>query len=105
VRDATAPLDNLLRNWAYMVMASLAWSLKAGAALLLPTEGCWKNKHSRKKQQLLRMEFNTFCQAWINLPAQIIRTSRRIVYRLLSWNHWQALFFRLLDALQTPLRC
>jgi hypothetical protein len=105
VRAATAPLDNILSNWAYMVMASLAWSLKAWAALLLPTDGRWKEKHTREKQRLLRMEFSTFCQAWINLPAQIIRTSRRIIYRLLSWNPWQATFFRLLDVLQTPLRC
>ena len=30
VRSLTAPVDNLLSNWAYMVMGSLAWSLKAG---------------------------------------------------------------------------
>jgi len=29
VRSLTAPVDNLVSNWAYMVMASLAWSLKA----------------------------------------------------------------------------
>ncbi len=39
VRSLTAPVDNLLSNWAYMVMASLAWSLKAWAALLLPEQG------------------------------------------------------------------
>ena len=31
VRGLTAPVDNLLSNWAYMVMASLAWTLKAWA--------------------------------------------------------------------------
>jgi hypothetical protein len=30
------PVDNLVSNWAYMVMASLAWTLKAWFALLLP---------------------------------------------------------------------
>ncbi len=29
VHALTAPVDNLVSNWAYMVMASLAWSLKA----------------------------------------------------------------------------
>ena len=29
VRALTAPVDDLVSNWAYMVMASLAWSLKA----------------------------------------------------------------------------
>ncbi len=105
VRSLTAPVDNLVSNWAYMVMASLAWSLKAWAALLLPEEGRWKEKHKEEKRRLLTMDFATFRNAWINVPAQIIRTSRRIVYRFLSWNPWQAAFFRLLDVLNQPLRC
>ena len=105
VRSLTAPVDNLVSNWAYMVMASLAWSLKAWAALLLPEEGRWKEKHKEEKRRLLTMDFATFRNAWINVPARIIRTSRRIVYRFLSWNPWQAAFFRLLDVLNKPLRC
>jgi hypothetical protein len=105
VRSLTAPLDNLLSNWAYMVMTSLAWSLKAWAALLLPERGRAKEKHRAEKQRLLRMDFATFRNAWINVPAQIVRTSRRIVYRLLSWNPWQEAFFRLWDVLSRPLRC
>jgi hypothetical protein len=57
------------------------------------------------KQALLRMEFATFRQALVNLPAQIVRGGRRIVYRLLSWNPWQETMFRLLDRLALPLRC
>jgi len=57
------------------------------------------------KQALLRMEFATFRQALINVPAQIVRGGRRIVYRLLSWNPWQETMFRLLDQLALPLRC
>jgi len=105
VRSLTAPLDNLVSNWAYMVMASLAWSLKAWSALLLPERGRSKEKHKEEKQRLLRMDFSTFRNAWMNVPAQIIRTSRRIVYRFLSWNPWQSAFFRLLDVLNQPLRC
>lgn len=105
VRSLTAPLDNLQSNWAYMVMASLAWSLKAWSALLVPERGRWKEKRRREKRRLLRMDFSTFRNAWINMPAQIVRTSRRIVYRFLSWNPWQSAFFRLLDALSVPLRC
>jgi hypothetical protein len=100
-----APVDSLESNGAYMVMASLAWSLKAWAALLLPEEGRWKEKHAQEKRTLLRMEFATFRRAFLNIPAQIIRTSRRIIFRLLSWNPWQPVFFRLLDQLQRPLRC
>ncbi len=105
VRALTAPVDNLLSNWAYMVMAALAWSLKAWAALLLPERGRHAEERREEKQTLLRMDFATFRQAMINVPAQIVRTSRRIIYRSLSWNRWQPVFFRLLDRLALPLRC
>ena len=39
VHALTTPVDDLVSNWAYMVMASLAWSLKARAALLVPVGG------------------------------------------------------------------
>lgn len=105
VKALAMPVDNLLSNWAYMVMASLAWTLKAWAALLLPENGRWAKKHREEKQTLLRMEFPTFLQAFIHLPVQIVRAGRRIVYRLLSWNPWQHVFFRLLDQLRLPMRC
>ena len=105
VRSLTAPVDNLLSNWAYMVMGSLAWNLKAWAALMLPEGGRWQNRHREEKRQLLRMDFSTFRHAMMNLPAQILSAGRRIVYRLLAWNPWQHVFFRLLDQLRQPLRC
>ena len=88
------PADNLVSNWAYMVMASLAWTLKAWFALLLPQDGRWKQKHNRQKQWVLRMEFKRFRQAFIQLPCQIVRTGRKIIYRLLGWNGWLGVFFR-----------
>ena len=105
VRSLSAPVDSLLSNWAYMVMASLAWSLKAWAALLLPEAGRWKEKRQEEKRTLLRMDFATFRRALLNVPAQIVRTGRKIIYRLLAWNPWQPVFFRLLDQLRQPLRC
>jgi hypothetical protein len=105
VRSLTAPVDTLLGNWAYMVMAGLAWSLKAWAALLLPETGRRQEQHREEKRTLLRMDFVTFRNAIMNMPAQIVRGGRRIVYRLLSWNPWQQAFFRLLDQLDMPLRC
>jgi hypothetical protein len=105
VRSLTAPVDSLLSNWAYMVMASLAWSLKAWSALILPEEGRWQEKHREEKYKLLRMEFATFRQAMMNIPAQIVRTAGKIIYRLLAWNPWQHVFFRLLDQLNRPLHC
>jgi hypothetical protein len=104
VRSLTAPVDSLLSNWAYMVMASLAWSLKAWSALILPEDGRWQEKHREEKLKLLRMEFSTFRQAMMNIPAQIVRTGRKIVCRLLAWNPRQHVFFRLLDQLNQPLQ-
>lgn len=95
----TAPVDGLVSNAAYMTMAGLAWSLKIWMALLLPENGRWAEKHAKEKQKLLRMNLSTFRKAFIDAPAQIVRSGRRIVYRLLSWNAWQPVFFRLLDQL------
>ncbi len=38
VRALHAPVNTLVANWAYMVMAALAWSIKAWCALLLPVQ-------------------------------------------------------------------
>ncbi|MHC4675482.1 MAG: IS1380 family transposase [Planctomycetota bacterium] len=100
-----APVDNLLSNWAYMVMASLAWTLKAWFALSLPEKGRWAIKHSSEKRAVLKMEFKTFLNAFMRVPCQIIRAGRRIIYRLLAWNPWQHVFLRGVDALRCPLRC
>jgi hypothetical protein len=106
VRAMQAPVDNLTSNWAYMVMASLAWTLKAWFALSLPAAaGRWAAKHAAQKRQLLRMEFKTFLNAIVNVPCQIVRAGRRIVYRLLAWNPWQEVFVRGVDALRCPLQC
>jgi hypothetical protein len=105
VHALTAPLDNLESNWAYMVIATLAWNLKAWSALLLPISNRWKDRHTEEKSTLLRMDFSTFRHAMIHIPAQIVRKGRKLVYRLLGWNHWQSVFFRLLDRFRQPLRC
>jgi hypothetical protein len=105
VHALTAPLDNQTSNWAYMVMASLAWSLKAWSALLVPVHGRWKEKHETEKNSLLKMDFVTFRNAMIAIPAQIIRSAGKIIYRLLAWNPWQPVFFRLVEQLRKPMRC
>ena len=100
-RALQAPVDNLESNWAYMVMTGLAWDLKAWFALMLP-EGVGRHRESYRadKRWLLGLEFKTFVQAFVQMPCQIVRTGRRIVYRLLSWNPYQRIFFRLVDALR-----
>jgi hypothetical protein len=105
VKAMRMPVDNLVSNWAYMVMTSLAWTLKAWFGLLLPERGRWKEKYRTEKQAVLKMEFKKFRNAFIQLPCQIIKTGRKIVYRLLSWNRWLVVFFRGLKMLRYPLRC
>ncbi len=105
VRALNMPVDNLVSNWAYMVMASLAWTLKAWFALALPVKGRWTEKHSKEKTDVLRMEFKKFLLAFMRLPAQLVRTGRRIVFRLLSWNPYQHVFIRAVEALDQPLTC
>ena len=105
VRAMALPVDTLLSNGAYMVMAALAWTLKAWFALLLPVSGRWAARHAAEKAVVLRMEFKAFLQAFLLIPAQVVRTSRRIVFRLLAWNPWQAVFLRGVDRLRGPLRC
>jgi hypothetical protein len=106
VKSMGNPLDNLHSNWAYMVMASLAWTLKAWCALLLPAPaGRWQERYESQRQSILKMEFRGFVNALMRLPCQIVRTGRRIVYRLLSWNPWMGALLRLAESMRHPLRC
>jgi len=107
------PTGDLVSNWAYMVMASLAWTLKAWFALELPETGRWAEKYPSQKQSLLTMECKKFLNVLMRLPCQVVRTGRRIVYRLLSWNPWQEVLLRGVERLRRravgvvhyPLRC
>ena len=105
VKALDMPVDNRVSNGAYMVMGALAWTLKAWFALSLPEQGRWADKHRSEKQSVLKMEFKRFRHAFIELPCQIIRQARRVVYRLLAWNPWQSVFLRGVDALHHPMRC
>lgn len=98
VRALRAPLNTLEANWAYMVMASLAWSIKAWVALLLPTTPSWRERHQAEQMRVLRMDFRTFVQSFVLVPAQILLRGRQLVVRLLAWRPELPVFFRLLDA-------
>jgi hypothetical protein len=74
------PVNDLVSNWAYMVMAALAWNLKAWYGLLVPQR--------ERGLELVRMEFRRFLHAILLIPAQIIRGGRRILYRILGYNSW-----------------
>ena len=100
-----APVDALTSNGAYMVMTALAWNLKAWWALMLPEPpGRWHERHAAQKHWVLTMEFRTFLNAFVLLPCQIVKTGRKLVYRLLSWNPHLPIFVRLIKGLH-QLRC
>jgi len=98
-RALHAPLNTLNANWAYMVIASLAWTLKAWFALLLPVAPRWREQHEHDRQLVLHMEFRSFLQQLILVPAQIIHSGRCLIYRLLAWRPHLPILLRLLDAL------
>jgi hypothetical protein len=99
VRALHAPVNTLVANWAYTVMAALAWSLKAWCALLLPVSPRWAAQHNEQRRRLLSMDFRTFLQAFVEIPCQIVKGARQVRWRVLAWNPWLRAFFRLLDAL------
>lgn len=95
VQAMRMPAGDLVANWAYMVIATLAFNLKAWMGLVLPKrEG---------GGQLLRMTFRRFIHSLILIPAQIKKGGRRLTFRLLSYNRWVRLLLegskrlRLLD--------
>lgn len=86
------PVDSLVSNWSYMVMASLAWTLKAWFALLVR-----KRDH---REQLLAMEFRRFLHGLIRIPVQVIHAGRRIMYRILGYNQWVYTFMHTFDRIR-----
>jgi len=67
------PVADLLGNWSYMVIAALAWNLKAWYGLLMPNR--------ERGIELVKMEFRRFLSAVMLLPCQIARTARKVVYK------------------------
>lgn len=98
-RALQAPLNTFDANWAYMVIASLAWSLKAWFALLTPVVPRWKERHEADRERVLKMDLRTFVQRFIMVPAQILKSGRRLIFRLLGWRPELSIFLRLVEAL------
>jgi hypothetical protein len=86
------PVNDLLSNWAYMVMAALAWNLKSWYGLIMPNR--------ERGLELMKAEFRRFLHTIMLIPCQIVRTARRVIYRVLSYNSWLADFFATWERLQ-----
>jgi hypothetical protein len=83
------PSDSLVSNWAYMVIAALAWNLKAWYGLVTVAPAI--------RRDILRMEFKRFLASFIQIPCQIVATGRRLVYRILTYSKHLEAFFATFD--------
>ena len=63
-----------------MIIGALAWSMKVWLGLVLPEK--------LNSRSILRMEFRRFCKEVIQLSAQIIRSGRLLVFRLMEFSSW-----------------
>jgi hypothetical protein len=99
VHALRAPLNTTDSNAAFMIAASLAWSLKTWLAMLTPVSPRWRKKHSSERSRLLTMSFRAFVQELMLLPLQVARSGRKRVLRILCWRPSLSVFFRLARAL------
>ncbi len=85
-----------------MVLMGLGQNVKSWSALVLAASDQPGEEQSPASRRLVLVcEFRTFVKALIRVPAQVVRTGRRVVVRLLGWNRHQSL---LLD-LRRVLNC
>ncbi len=87
------PSDGLVSNWAYMVIAALAWNLKAWYGLVTPSRSAHRD--------IVRMEFKRFLISYIQIPCQIVNTGRRLVYRILTYGKYLETFFAAYERIKT----
>ena len=92
IKSMGLPTSDLLSNWAYMVIATLAWNLKAWYGLLIPDR-----KESRR---VIAMEFKQFFHDFVMIPCQILKSGRRIVYRILCYKESLPIFFETFDVIR-----
>ena len=72
-----APVDDLHSNWAYMLIAALAWNIKSWHAMMM------HRNHDR--HAFIRMEFKRFLDTVIRIPAMVLVRSHAIVVRLVAY--------------------
>lgn len=77
VNALRVPVHDLVSNWAYMVMAALAWNLKSWLAMMMHL------KADRRKY--VAMEFRRFVREMILVPCQVIRRARSTTLRIIGW--------------------
>jgi hypothetical protein len=71
------PLYDLVSNWAYMLIATLAWNIKAWFAMMMHRQ--------TDRHDYIRMEFRRFFHSIVLIPATILRRARAITVRLIAY--------------------
>ena len=77
VNALRVPLYDLVSNWAYMVIAALAWNIKSWFAMMMHRKA--------DRRDYLRMEFRRFLASIILIPAMVARRARSITVRLIGY--------------------
>jgi hypothetical protein len=72
-----APVHDLHSNWAYMLIAALAWNIKSWHAMMMHRKA---DRHG-----FIRMEFKRFLDTVIRIPATVAVRARTIVVRLVAY--------------------
>jgi len=70
------PTKSLVANWAYLAIGCLAWNLTAWLTLFIP---------KKIRPSFARRDFRSFYHDLMLIPAQILRTGRRTIFRLLGY--------------------
>jgi len=77
VNALRVPLYDLLSNWAYMVIAALAWNIKSWFAMMM---------HLKADRLLyIAMEFRRFLHSIILIPCRVVRRARSVTIRLVAY--------------------
>ena len=92
VKALKMPTGDLISNWAYIVIASLAWTLKSWAGLLMP--------HKAMGHKIIKMEFQKFLNLFINIPAQILQKGKQLWFRLIGFMRNAPAFFGFVNLIQ-----
>jgi len=71
------PVYDLVSNWAYMVMATLAWNIKSWFAMMMHLKS--------DRDAFIRMEFRRFINSIILIPCRVVRRARSVVIRIIGY--------------------
>jgi len=85
VNALRVPLYDLVSNWAYMVMAALAWNIKSWFAMMLHRKS--------DRAEYIKMEFRRFINSMILIPCRVIKQARGITLRILGYQPTLDRFF------------